>query len=684
MAFGLRYGAVSPFNTHVTKLAEALCQGFKVRFVKKMPHGAEALCNFEKCEILLPALDPSKLNETEGQKVYAYSAHERKHAKLTTQEVIVKLTTLIDDAKKAGKTRSILMPLAQTIEDCRIEMNKNYSMPGDMEDLAFCRAIFCENILNNAEFKAKNPIGYIINCFQYQLLSEHPNFTGLGTLPTPPTDNPAWQEMFKRAMKILNDGRFKEAIKNGKSHCPVTLELSLAIEKAWNEFLKDSPQPDPNSEGKGEKGDKGKSEGKGKGKKDKSDKKEEKDNSGSKDKNEKNESEDQGDSDSNGDKEKNEEESEGEGNGSNPDPDKLYDDVSELLDAMNKQNKMDADAFASEMEAIMDEHGILDRTEPSRDVDPSPFKTKVNRDTPYVGFNIHDREVIAKPNEITYNQVCGHVGPQINHVRDMLAVYLKSLTQSRSLRHLRNGKLDQRLFYKTAKGIENKYVFKQSTRGEDFSVAVSIVIDLSGSMGHAAGYGGGASLSPSGLAMQMSIMLAEVFNLLEIPFEIVGFNTDATHGYDDHEYRDREDLGYRYHEFINYWIFKSFDDYYMAGDTRFRLGSITGSGCNVDHEVVYWAAGRLWRRNTKRKLQIVLSDGQPSGYGGNYNGLLDRELVRVNQEIVAAGIEQFAFGLQSTCVKKYYRDFLVLNNLEDLNMEALRMFADYLLQGRTK
>lgn len=647
MAFGLRYGSVSPFNSHVTKLAEALCKGFKVRFVKKMPQGAMALCDLEKKEILLPALDPSKLNEVEGQKIYAYSAHERKHAMLSTSEVFNRLTKLVKDSKEKKESRSVLITLTQVIEDCRIEMNKNYSMPGDMEDLSFCRSKFCEELCDNIDLKAKNPIGYIICCFQYKLLSEHPAFSGLGSLPSVPTGNPAWQEMYDIAMKILSDGRFEKALNHGQSHCEVSLNLALDIEAAWQEFIKMNPQQAPNSEGKedGENGEGGNKKGE--------------------------------DGEGEGGKAGN-----GEGN-SDKNSGKFYSEVNELYDAMNKSSHMEANAFSDAMDSIMDDHGILDRTEPAEEGKSLPFKVKVKRDSPYLGFNIHDREIIAKPDENVYKKVCEHVGPQIAHVRDMLAVYLKSLTQSNTIRHLRTGKLDQKLFYKTAKGIENKYVFKQHTRGEDFSVAVSIVIDLSGSMGCSAGYAGGR-LSPSGLSMQMAILLAEVFNLLEIPFEIVGFNTDSICGYDNYGFNSREDNGFRHREYINYWIFKSFDDNYMAGDTRYRLGSITGRGCNVDHEVIYWAAGRLWRRNTKRKLQIVLSDGQPSGFGGNYNGLLDSELIRVNQEIVASGIEQFAFGLQSTCVKEYYQDYLVLNNIDDLNIEALQMFAKYLLEGKTK
>ena len=643
--FSLRYGQVSPFNTHVTRLAEALCDGFQIRFTRKMPRGAEALCDLEKKIILLPELDPLKLNEVEGQKVYAYSAHERKHARLSSQKTFENCKKIMGDSKKNKKSRSVFHSLLQIIEDCRIEMNENYAQPGDLCDLAFCRQNFCEKIIIDEEFKTKNPIGYVINCLQYNLLTQHENFTFL-KLPEVPNSDPIWQEFFDRGWKILQDGRFKLSTQLAQDGCDTTSELALDIEKAWQDLLKNHPMPDPNEEGQeGQEGQEKNGEGTKKNNKNK----ERKGNP------------------SKGDEKEN-------------DSRELYDDVNELFDKMQGKETLEIDLFSKEMEDLMEEHGIRP---PSKKTDPNPNREEISRQSNLIGFNIHDREIVALPKEDVFKKVLGNLSPQISHVRDILAVYLKSLTQCHQLRYLRNGKLDPKLFYRTAKGIDSKYVSQRKIHGEDFSVSVSIVVDLSGSMGSVNGWSD-SSLSRSALAMQMAILLAEVFNLLEIPFEIVGFNTDEIPGYNRYDYREKKDSGYRSREYINYWIFKSFDDIYTLDETRHRLGSITGTGCNVDHEVIYWAAGRLWVQPTKRKLQIILSDGQPSGYGGNYNGFLDHELKRINEEIVSRGIEQFAFGLQSGCVKNYYRDYLILEKMEDLNREALNMFASYLLKGKTK
>jgi cobalamin biosynthesis protein CobT len=139
-------------------------------------------------------------------------------------------------------------------------------------------------------------------------------------------------------------------------------------------------------------------------------------------------------------------------------------------------------------------------------------------------------------------------------------------------------------------------------------------------------------------------------------------------------------------DIVNRWVFKSFDETYAKAFPRFGSMSVgmntknmdsTGSvgGCNVDHEVILWGASRLWQQLPDRKIQIVLSDGQPSGYGHDYGGLLDRMLCLTNSKIVRSGIEQYCFSIQSDCCRHYYKHWKIINNIEDLNSEALKFLA---------
>jgi cobalamin biosynthesis protein CobT len=177
------------------------------------------------------------------------------------------------------------------------------------------------------------------------------------------------------------------------------------------------------------------------------------------------------------------------------------------------------------------------------------------------------------------------------------------------------------------------------------------------------------------MAMQMAIILAEVFQLLKIPFEVTGFNAGYNSNHSNIEYQGNRSVHLRT-EKIYYHIFKAFEDDYSIESVKHCLGAINASGYNVDHEVIRWSAARLHRRKENRKLQIILSDGLPCG-----GELYENELILVNDNIVKAGIEQFAFGLQCECVSKFYSKYTVLEKMEDLNTMALKIFVDFLEAG---
>jgi hypothetical protein len=148
-------------------------------------------------------------------------------------------------------------------------------------------------------------------------------------------------------------------------------------------------------------------------------------------------------------------------------------------------------------------------------------------------------------------------------------------------------------------------------------------------------------------------------------------------------------------DIINRWVFKTFDENFLL--VRDRLGACSYEmtnnghgwgyneqhtnekgcvgGCNIDHEVILWGAARLYRQRTDRRIQIVLSDGLPSGYSYDYGGLLPEMLKQVNRKIERSGIEQYAFGCDSNAVSQFYSHYKVISNLEQMNAEALKFLA---------
>lgn len=654
--YKLQFNSVSPFNAHVGRFSEALCRDFKVVFTDNLPMGAGAACDLEDKQLLFPIFDPSKFNEKQAHKMMGYSAHERKHAHLSSTEVTKRIKDLMEECQKTGKSRSLMFQLHQLLEDVRIETNENYALPGDLHDLSFLRAYMAEDMDKKTDQLDENPLGRLSFCVLFTKLQDHPAFNQ-HRVPMLP-NLPGMKEAFDKAMEILNDGRFDQAKTQTRRGEHVSLDLAIEIEKAWSEIIPQDTQ-DKSKDGKPEKGS-----GEGSG-----------DSSGQS--GEPGEPGDSGDSKpgDSGDSKPGESESD------SRTPEQKQQDLNDAFDKMQEENEISADQHKVEAVKISLSQGFKQNNSEGKkikaelkhdgiNIPPNPGK--------YVGFNPYDKEVTASPNESIYRATSDRLGSRIQDVRNRLAVHLKALTESMEYPGLRRGKLDQRRMYRTAKGIGSKHVFKKVFPGMEMSTAVSIVIDLSGSMGSSSRAG-----SRSELAMQMGILLAEVFNLLNIPFEVVGFNCHTIGSAS--EYVPRGSGSFRTNEYINYWKFKEFDDNYLAGDTRFRLGSITGDGHNIDHEVIRWSAGRLWNRSEKRKLMMVLSDGQPRCCSGTtYNGLIARELKKVAEEIERSGMELFAFGLQSQAVKEYYRNHLVLDNIQDLNESALKVLAEYLTKGMAR
>ena len=311
----------------------------------------------------------------------------------------------------------------------------------------------------------------------------------------------------------------------------------------------------------------------------------------------------------------------------------------------------------------------------------------------YIPFNAHDRTLIAPMHQNEYTVIYNEISARIAWVRAQLTQFLQAESQSRLESNLKRGKLHSRSFYKLALGSER--LFSKKFVGKSLSSAVQIVIDLSGSMQSCGSYENGHSMTRAQLAAQCSILFGEVLNALHVPFEIIGYNASDPK-IEDKDFAKKSGFT-RHSDIVNRWVFKAFNEDFHA--VKYRMGSCSlhmpyyednpldpnlgvVGGCNVDHEVILWGAARLAKRQEKRRIQIVLADGLPSGCnGGNYGGLLDTELLKANQRIIAAGMEQLAFGMCCEGVKNFYKKCIVLQNLNDLNSEALKLLAQTFWHG---
>jgi cobalamin biosynthesis protein CobT len=108
---------------------------------------------------------------------------------------------------------------------------------------------------------------------------------------------------------------------------------------------------------------------------------------------------------------------------------------------------------------------------------------------------------------------------------------------------------------------------------------------------------------------------------------------------------------------------------------------ISGGGrtChNVDGEAVEWAGRRLLGRKEQKKVMIVMSDGQPEDSKGST--MLHNHLIYTVKELKKKGVILIGVGIQTTAVRSFYDDYVVLNNVNELPRTLLSKVESKLMQ----
>jgi cobaltochelatase CobT len=183
-------------------------------------------------------------------------------------------------------------------------------------------------------------------------------------------------------------------------------------------------------------------------------------------------------------------------------------------------------------------------------------------------------------------------------------------------------------------------------------VAVQLIVDYSGSMD-------GTKIET---AIVSTDMMCEVISRsLRIPVEVLGFSGLAT---------------------TRMAIFKSFD--VPANSSAITERMIQASGeimsDNADGEAIVWAYTRLLKRREKRKIMIVLSDGEP--IAAKRTGSILRYTRKVIKEIEANRfVEIIGIGIEDDTVGSLYQDHVVIDNAFELEDALLTVIKSKILEG---
>lgn len=244
------------------------------------------------------------------------------------------------------------------------------------------------------------------------------------------------------------------------------------------------------------------------------------------------------------------------------------------------------------------------------------------------------------------------LGPLTNEIERMI----KARSAATWTGGHRRGRLHGSALTRVMFGYDDVFRRKQENHTKD--VAVSLVVDCSGSM---------TANGKIKTAMYTAYAISSILDRLGISNEVIGFSTRGHSAQVMNDLRRDPNVGsYCRHEAIYMPIFKGFGER-MGADVRARFvqATIARNLCrsNVDGESIMLAHGRLAARRETRKIMIVLSDGQPAVTGG---GNLDAHLKTTVKQIEAAGTDIIGIGIMDQSVRKFYSKYVVMKSVKDL------------------
>ena len=253
-----------------------------------------------------------------------------------------------------------------------------------------------------------------------------------------------------------------------------------------------------------------------------------------------------------------------------------------------------------------------------------------------------------------------------NVIRTKLVNSLRAKSRKRWSSNKEEGKINSRQLYKAVLNIDNR-VYKQLSDKLHLNAAVMLAIDHSNSM---AG-------RPLELASEAAIVIGDALNTLKIPFAVYGYSTTSP--------AQVPPDSRNFARWSNLWIsyYRDFSDSWDSGATKLAGASFNAKENTLDGESIKHGIARLLQRPEKRKILFVFNDGMPYPGHGDV-GRCQQHLRSVVESAKDAGVEIVAFGILNPSVKEYYPNHVIINKLQDLALEPLKMLDSMLRQGITK
>ena len=225
-------------------------------------------------------------------------------------------------------------------------------------------------------------------------------------------------------------------------------------------------------------------------------------------------------------------------------------------------------------------------------------------------------------------------------------------TRSKYEYGVKKGKLDQARLARIAlrqPGFSER-VFKNKINNLVLDASCTILVDMSGSMT------GDKVL----FACEAVFLLNKVFKAIDVPLEILGFTDWGEHP-----------LMYVYKSFSTPKIEDSQLIEYFSKSSTYMTG-------NPDGDAILWAHNRLVKRREKKRLLIVMSDGQPAASRsqiglGHFTKAVITEIEKQKY------VDIYGLGLSSECVTEYYKNHSVVKSPEQIPVQLLQLLERKLI-----
>jgi cobalamin biosynthesis protein CobT len=279
-------------------------------------------------------------------------------------------------------------------------------------------------------------------------------------------------------------------------------------------------------------------------------------------------------------------------------------------------------------------------------------------------------DVESDHNPRRYEMLVEVAREQTHALKAKMLQILAARTQARTEFDQEQGRLDTSALHQLRLG--SKRVFSKVIPGLKIDTAVSIIFDLSGSMGRADQHN-----SKAYFARLLGVALGETFTALNVPLEMIGFHNmqrfSCTAEQLTHINKGGDGITVPRLPF-QYLIFKAFHEPYKKVKTR--MVGITGREQNADGEAVLAIAKRLHARPEKRKILFVISDGEPYCPGLPIKKG-EEHLREAITRVTNSGIEVFGIGMNHSTIGSFYgkkqgAHSVVISGINDMAREIFK------------